>query len=1218
MALVQKRVLRQPHPLFWVALTALGTAAQSVPLAGTGAALILVVLAQVYLPGWLLARALGKNRVPHPIARWAWILAGGLGLTITLGSAVRVLGISVPIYLLILHAIMFVLALLPPGSASAAEHAWQPTRHTIPLYILLASCLAVAIGVSFQSRYRFWGFEDQPIFIGQIEWMASLPYQQPPGGLPLLSRQISVAENHRGDTRLASDGWTYTHAAWVWASGVPASQLIWYDLTALFIWAGPLIAFAMAFEVTGRETAGAWAATALIIAGLFTADGLVYTPNYEAFGRLSVFQVNTLRFFTLTTLLPLALTIGLGYLRAPRLRDLIFVALIAAALAFVHPFGITLFAAAIGSTTILTIIQTIKQRTNQHQPSINSLFFLLVITALLLIIPFAQKLDRSGLGDADSIVQNTASGQTTSNVSAGFISLTLPILGGTYIREPQAVFYHPIIALAAALSLLAWIGWRQHLAARYIAASVTVMLLIAFLPGLTAFVNRFMSTVGLYTTTFLLPVTLVLGLLLERLAQMITSRIPRYASGIMPLLAISWMLTTLIEPFPIPMSARDEITGFNTVQAVRRTQPYQMELITRLRELLPLGQVYVVTTPYSVSNLLTEELTGVFITGGRPSRNRAYVADARIYTTLEPIAPWWDSDDVAFIQEYGVTHLILEATDTRLPQALINSTRFTLLDTIEGYFIFAVHADVLATENEKRFQQMNALYSQLTEPRWSKFGFNPERAGSDSWLPVIADWEDQPTTTETRLGLAFSFLMANRDADALPIWEELRTGFPDVPLFAQATSHARYAIQPERPALQPLLDALSATNPISRVMAARSLFDAQLFYLLTGDELAQVISVANTDSLVWHQLAVLDRPEQVRRRAGLLMNAAQWAGAAAELNALPAALLAPQDMMSLAALRLVQRDRAGAITVLQQASDPDWVAAQTVLHRDRWETNPAAQWAAQLQQEQSAPPPSSLWNVADSGRLYALLPDIDRNTDERTLNVSAWFGGPKPFADPYPFQTWRFQVIDPTTGQTYALEDVPAESSADTLVQANVTLQLPADLPELTTGHLVITPRYDSRIFAQPLIVPLSLNRPEAAQPPSNASAIGVLFGDKITLDKVSLEATADHVEVHLYWLASNAPTEDYQIFVHVYDSAGNQVLQDDSAPVHNRYPTSQWRVGILIDDPHILSVSAPLPSGDYTVQIGLYRLENGTRLAVTPSERALDNSLPVATFTVP
>ena len=66
-------------PLF-VVLSLLVNLLQVPFLHGTFGALVVAVLTQVYLPGYLLARRLGRHRLPHPIHRFGWVLACGLGL----------------------------------------------------------------------------------------------------------------------------------------------------------------------------------------------------------------------------------------------------------------------------------------------------------------------------------------------------------------------------------------------------------------------------------------------------------------------------------------------------------------------------------------------------------------------------------------------------------------------------------------------------------------------------------------------------------------------------------------------------------------------------------------------------------------------------------------------------------------------------------------------------------------------------------------------------------------------------------------------------------------------------------------------------------------------------------------------------------------------------------------------------------------------------------
>ena len=88
---------------------------------GTFPGLVVTVLFQLYLPGYLLARAVGKQRLPHPIARFAWILACGFGLTISLGAVGRLFNIPIIIYLIVLHLVMLILALLPVAAPSPAQ-----------------------------------------------------------------------------------------------------------------------------------------------------------------------------------------------------------------------------------------------------------------------------------------------------------------------------------------------------------------------------------------------------------------------------------------------------------------------------------------------------------------------------------------------------------------------------------------------------------------------------------------------------------------------------------------------------------------------------------------------------------------------------------------------------------------------------------------------------------------------------------------------------------------------------------------------------------------------------------------------------------------------------------------------------------------------------------------------------------------------------------------
>src|SRR5262249_54033938 len=81
----------------------------------------------------------------------------------------------------------------------------------------------------------------------------------------------------------------------------------------------------------------------------------------------------------------------------------------------------------------------------------------------------------------------------------------------------------------------------------------------------------------------------------------------------------------------------------------------------------------------------------------------------------------------------------------------------------------------------------------------------------------------------------------------------------------------------------------------------------------------------------------------IRQRVALLMNVGRWATADQWLGQIYTVSQAPQDMVSHAALKLVQGDIPGALDVLRPATDPDAYRAQNFLHPDRWANNTAAQ-----------------------------------------------------------------------------------------------------------------------------------------------------------------------------------------------------------------------------------------------------------------------------------
>ena len=87
---------------------------------------------------------------------------------------------------------------------------------------------------------------------------------------------------------------------------------------------------------------------------------------------------------------------------------------------------------------------------------------------------------------------------------------------------------------------------------------------------------------------------------------------------------------------------------------------------------------------------------------------------------------------------------------------------------------------------------------------------------------------------------------------------------------------------------------------------------------------------------------------------------------------------------------------------------------------------------------------------------------------------------------------------------------------------------------------------------------------------------------------------------VTLYW-QTDAPVADrYVVFAHLIDSSGKLWGQHDSEPAGGSRPTNTWQVGETIQDNHGIRVLPGTPPGEYQIEVGLYRLDNGQRLPAT------------------
>jgi hypothetical protein len=94
-----------------------------------------------------------------------------------------------------------------------------------------------------------------------------------------------------------------------------------------------------------------------------------------------------------------------------------------------------------------------------------------------------------------------------------------------------------------------------------------------------------------------------------------------------------------------------------------------------------------------------------------------------------------------------------------------------------------------------------------------------------------------------------------------------------------------------------------------------------------------------------------------------------------------------------------------------------------------------------------------------------------------------------------------------------------------------------------------------------------------------------------------------------LRWESIRQVDYDYHVFVHLLDGRGEKVMQRDGQPVQWMRPISTWRPGEEIVDHYGLLLADDMPTGEYTIAVGLYDPVSGQRLPISagPGDFAIE-----------
>jgi uncharacterized membrane protein len=138
-----------------------------------------------------------------------------------------------------------------------------------------------------------------------------------------------------------------------------------------------------------------------------------------------------------------------------------------------------------------------------------------------------------------------------------------------------------------------------------------------------------------------------------------------------------------------------------------------------------------------------------------------------------------------------------------------------------------------------------------------------------------------------------------------------------------------------------------------------------------------------------------------------------------------------------------------------------------------------------------------------------------------------------------------------------------------------------------------------------------------APDPRGTMQALDAKFSDAITLSRYQLDTrdarVSDVLTLTLNWRVAQAPGTRYKVFVHLLDASDRVIVQRDGEPVGDLRPTTTWRAGETLADNYGIFIEPGMPSGDYRVEIGMYRADSSARLPIGGSDHLIVGTVHVA-----
>ncbi|MCH8007840.1 MAG: hypothetical protein IIC91_03170 [Chloroflexi bacterium] len=430
----------------------------------------------------------------------------------------------------------------------------------------------------------------------------------------------------------------------------------------------------------------------LLAAVLLLGYGLIDLSPHEGMGRNLLIRIGEDKMVSAFVMLPLALMFVGRFVERPTMQNFAGFALIAGAMAFVHPVPLFLLA-----VVLISFAGVRALATRSVQESL-PLALLLVPVGFATIWPFIQ---RQLLVDVAPDLFGTEASSITFRDQFHVIEL-----GGGFIIGNYHMVLHPMMLAAILVSPVVWLLGRRSVANQLLLAGVVGGLAVFFVPVFATPVSEVMTPQTLWKVPWVIPAAPILAYVtcaaMGRLPLMLRSNVVRgVAPSLMAVLVLGGALvaqeqyerfdggafyTWTSDETVVPGADRSIFRGGidRATSAVWRVPEIEREVLDFAGELPP-GSVLLIE-PSWLQRMIPGRLTDIYAVdyGGTAGEgDRRALAEAFAQGTLR------QEEFDAAIDRYGIDYIVVREVQPA-NDVVRESERVNVLADISPYLVYEV------------------------------------------------------------------------------------------------------------------------------------------------------------------------------------------------------------------------------------------------------------------------------------------------------------------------------------------------------------------------------------------------------------------------------------------------------------------------------------------------------------------------------------------------